>query len=200
MNNFNELYQVHKNPWGSTPSAAIQKFVPEFKSGTVLDIGVGDGRNAIFLVQQGFRLVGLDIASEAIEILKTRAQELGLNDKVETIVADISSYELTNMYDNIVSNFTLHFIAKERFPSVLQMLQAHTEIGGLNYISDFTRDGPLYKPETTKYWLRSQELMNLYSGWEVLFYNEEPTKTRARDENGNPYIQRAATLVARRLK
>ncbi len=194
----NDLYAVHKHPWGTTPEPEVARYAPALKPGTILDIGVGDGRNALFLVRHGFKLVGLDIASEAIDILLNKAEEAGVQDNVTGIVADISEYKLVEPYDNILSHFTLHFIAQEKFLPVLHMMQAQTSPGGIHFISDFTQEGPLYKPTTSKYWLKKDELKQLYSDWEVIHYEEKPVKTRATDEAGNRYMHTAALLVARK--
>ena len=45
--------------------------------GTVLDIGCGAGREAIFLAKCGFRVIGVDISTKALEIAKSRAEEAG---------------------------------------------------------------------------------------------------------------------------
>lgn len=200
MHPFDELYKVHKNPWGSKPAEEINRYVSTFKAGSILDIGVGDGRNALFLAQHGFDLTGLDISEEAVHLFLARANELKLSDKVQGIVADISQYTLTDTYDNIISHYTLHFISKEKFPSVLTMIQTHTTEDGIHFITDFTQDGPLYKPTSSKYWFKPGELQTLYTGWNILLYDEKPVKTFATDEHGNQFTQMAATLIARKSK
>ncbi len=198
MNSFDELYKVHKNPWGSKPAEEIATYVDEFKPGSILDIGVGDGRNALLFVEHGFQLMGLDISEEAIRALVAKAKELGLAEKVEGIVTDISDYNITNPYDNIISHYTLHFIPKEKFARVMSMIQDRTATGGINFITDFTQDGPLYKATSSKYWLKANELKTIYSSWDILGYDEKPVKTRATDEQGNPFTQIAATVIARK--
>jgi len=44
----------------------------------VLDLGVGDGRNAIPLAQQGFEVTGLDIHDHDLNLLKQHAHEAGV--------------------------------------------------------------------------------------------------------------------------
>jgi tellurite methyltransferase len=198
VNSFDELYKVHKNPWGSKPVAEIAEYADQFKPGSILDIGVGDGRNALFFAERGFHLTGLDISPEAITLFLARADELGVRQRVRGMVADISDHIVTQEYDNIISHYTLHFIPKEKFRRVIEMIQKQTSPSGINFITDFTQDGPLYKPTSSKYWLKPNELKDLYQGWDIIFYNEKPVQTRATDEQGNRYTQIAATLVARK--
>jgi len=196
MSDLNQLYAVHKNPWGTKPAAEIAAFTTELRPGSILDIGVGDGRNILFLAKEGFEITGLDIAPEAIFAFKQTASAEEL--RAKGITADISEYHLTEQYDNIFSHYTLHFLSKEIFLSVIKKIQAATAPGGINLITDFTQDGPLYKPTTSHYWLKNNELPSLYNGWKIVSYAEKSVITRAKDENGHPYKQMAATLVARK--
>lgn len=76
--------------------------------GRVLDIGMGEGRNAVFLAQKGYQVTGIDISEQAIkkalslakENTKDAAQELSL----KVIQADITSYRSfdPNSFDAIL--------------------------------------------------------------------------------------------------
>ncbi|HEV2317689.1 MAG TPA: class I SAM-dependent methyltransferase [Thermoplasmata archaeon] len=46
--------------------------------GRTLDIGCGAGRDAVFLAQQGYRSVGVDISAAALEIAAERARQAGV--------------------------------------------------------------------------------------------------------------------------
>jgi SAM-dependent methyltransferase len=59
-------------------------------AGTVLDLGCGTGRVALHLARRGHPVVGLDIAPELIETLRTRAGDLPL----AVLVADARDFQL----------------------------------------------------------------------------------------------------------
>ena len=52
--------------WGLEPNKYVVQIPKIIKSGKVLDIGVGEGRNALFLAKQGFEVLGIDILKEAV--------------------------------------------------------------------------------------------------------------------------------------
>ena len=72
--------------------------------GHVLCLAEGEGRNAVWLAQQGFRVTGIDVASVGLEKAQQLARERGV--RITTVVADLASYELGRAaWDGIVSIF-----------------------------------------------------------------------------------------------
>ena len=75
------------------------------RPGTALDVNMGEGRNAIFLAQNGWNVTGIDIADKAMEFAQRRAQELGLH--ITTLEHDVETYEWgTDLYDLIVLSYS----------------------------------------------------------------------------------------------
>ena len=54
-------YQFNKNA-----NALLVETVKGTKPGKALDIGMGQGRNSIFLAKNGWKVTGVDIADEAV--------------------------------------------------------------------------------------------------------------------------------------
>lgn len=50
---------------------------------TVLDLGFGDGRNTVFLAEQGYDTYGIEITDEIVKLTDTRLQNLGLSAKLK---------------------------------------------------------------------------------------------------------------------
>ena len=59
------------------PDDFIVDFVSTLKdkqSSTIIDVGCGAGRNAVFLAKEGFYVVGIDISSTAVELALQKAK------------------------------------------------------------------------------------------------------------------------------
>jgi len=54
----------------------------------VLDVGCGTGTDSIWLAQQGYEVVGVDIAPRSIELARVRAQNFGVSN-IRFVVGDI---------------------------------------------------------------------------------------------------------------
>lgn len=142
--------------------------VTYLKKGTVLDIACGDGRNALFLLKNGFSVTGVDFSSKALERLKMFAQRKSYI--VKTVQTDLSTPEsLKNIgvFDNIVIN---HY----RLSKVqLEELKGHIAKGGILFICGF---GDKHKVDSK---IRKDDLIqpsdfeDIKNSFELIKYTED---------------------------
>ncbi|MDQ2771235.1 MAG: methyltransferase domain-containing protein [Bacteroidota bacterium] len=86
------------------PNALLVETVKGLKPGTALDADMGEGRNAIYLAQQGWKVTGVDVAEKALAYAQARAKKLGV--PLTTEVADMARYDWgTNKWDLIVLSY-----------------------------------------------------------------------------------------------
>ncbi|GAB3582213.1 class I SAM-dependent methyltransferase [Hymenobacter daeguensis] len=86
------------------PNALLVETVKGRPPGTALDADMGEGRNAIYLAQQGWQVTGVDIAEKALAYAQSRAKTLHV--KLTTEVADMAKYDWgTNKWDLIVLSY-----------------------------------------------------------------------------------------------
>jgi len=64
---FDREYSEEECLWGLSPSPILIENIGEVPVGKALDLGVGEGRNAIFLARKGFYVTGIDISSKSVE-------------------------------------------------------------------------------------------------------------------------------------
>ena len=79
----------------------------ELNIGGVLDVGCGTGENALYLAEKGFSVVGVDLATRAIDAAKAKSTERKL--KVDFRIANALSLEFKNDYfDNAIDSGLFH--------------------------------------------------------------------------------------------
>jgi ubiquinone/menaquinone biosynthesis C-methylase UbiE len=61
------------------------------KPGTALDVAMGQGRNAVYLATQGWKVTGVDISDEGMRMAKEAAAAQKL--KLDTVTADLDKYD-----------------------------------------------------------------------------------------------------------
>ena len=74
------------------------------KHGKALDVGMGQGRNSIYLAQQGWDVTGFDAADEGVRRARFEASSLRL--KITAVVKTFEEFEFgENQWDLIVLTY-----------------------------------------------------------------------------------------------
>ena len=163
-----------------------------------LDLGCGQGRNALFLAQHGFDVTAVDQNELSLEILQSIVEQEDLEMPVG--LYDINSASIGQTYDFIVSTVVLMFLQADRIPAIIKNMQEQTSIGGYNLIvcAMDTDDYPC--SVNFPFTFKEGELADYYQDWELIKYNENPGHLHRRDENGNRIQLRFATMLAKKVK
>lgn len=177
---------------GSQPTIDVVRAVSYFQQSTgnvdgalALDIGAGDGRHAVYLAEQGFHLVAIDAAEEAIHRLEHR-----LADARATLYhADLAECELPSNVDLLVASYILHLLPAPF--SRLNEWQAAVRPGGFIVVS--SRGRMHFDP--SEYWFPPAGALQHYFdllGWDIFSTREE---TEFREKMG---MFRHTAVVARK--
>lgn len=165
---WDEKYSRPTFIFGKSPAeflAENYQYIPY--EGTVLDMGMGEGRNAVFLAQKGYKVTGVDISSVAVKKSYLLAQEFGV--KIKGVVASLSDYKIApGSFDAIVCFYYVDRSLVEKIktwlkPGGILIYEAHTLREKKNKKSDQAEDNE---------YLREQELLKLFPGMRVLKYEE----------------------------
>lgn len=147
---------IKRNDKLLNPEKSLVDSIGFLKKGTILDIACGDGRNALFLLEKGFRVTGVDFSSKALERLKMFAKRC--NYAVNTMQIDLSKLNSLNdigIFDNILIN---HYrLSKE----VLADIENHISDNGILFICGF---GHKHKVDSK---IRKQDLIQSFDFEEV---------------------------------
>lgn len=91
---WNARYEGAEYAYGTAPNDYLVRqsaLIP--KGGKVLCLADGEGRNSVYLAQQGFQVTAIDLAEQGLEKGKALAQRAGVN--VQFIAADVNTFEIT---------------------------------------------------------------------------------------------------------
>jgi tellurite methyltransferase len=93
-----------------------------------IDLGCGDGRDTVELLQRGWRVLGIDAEAEAIDRLRQRSDvNIG---QLTTQVTRFEFLTLPRSVDLINASFTLPFCPPARFSHLWSEIVASLRIGG----------------------------------------------------------------------
>ncbi len=103
---YNDYYK--QNDYFGKPYSGLVNFFKAYpKRNRILDLGCGQGRDALFLGRLGYQVTGIDISDVGIKQMNNIAQIEDL--KVKGIVADIYSYKISDEYDAVLLDSIIHF-------------------------------------------------------------------------------------------
>jgi 2-polyprenyl-3-methyl-5-hydroxy-6-metoxy-1,4-benzoquinol methylase len=132
---YDKLYGETRDALGP-PAAATVDFFDQYerRNAPVLDVGCGQGRDAVFIARRGQRVVGVDLSANGIRDLRAVAEPERL--AVEAIVADIEDDTPSGAFDVILIDRTLHMLTRDAQFSVLSTLLDHVSQNGWVLIAD----------------------------------------------------------------
>lgn len=179
--------------------AFILKEAKRIRNGCALDLGAGEGIDAIRLALVGFDVDAVEISPVGVEKIKHFAKEKGVS--INAICADIKDYVYTKPYDIIMCNGVLHYTADKK--TIIQNMKEHTKIGGINCISLFSTYSdiptchtivPVYPDD------EGGQIEQLYSDWEVLFKVYDRNKSELSHDEMPPHEHSFIKLICRRTQ
>lgn len=101
---WDKTYDTAEYVYGTAPNDFLKAHYQAISKGKVLLLAEGEGRNAVFLAQQGYDVTGVDISAVGLEKAQKLARENNVS--IETVCADLATFDLGEMqWDGIVSIF-----------------------------------------------------------------------------------------------
>jgi SAM-dependent methyltransferase len=92
---WDERYQSRPSLWSGKPNPNLVSETQGLTAGTALDAGAGEGADAIWLAERGWRVTALDVSTVALQRAAGHAAERGpeIADRVEWRHADLRSWD-----------------------------------------------------------------------------------------------------------
>jgi tellurite methyltransferase len=189
--------------WGTKPSIlcrGVLDYLPPPRGArpSLIDLGCGEGRNAVYLGAHGYQVTGLDLSEVGLAKAREYAAHAGVD--LVTIQADLRTCRLLGTYDVVFSTGTLHYLAPELREERFRHLKECTSPHGLHAVSAFV-DKPFIPraPDAAEEAVpfRSGELMGYYADWEILHSSEEVFDCLS---GGVPHQHAVCRVLARRYQ
>lgn len=84
-------YSATETMWSEQPNSFLVEKTVEMKPGRALDLGCGEGRNALWLAERGWAVTAVDFSEVAVERGRHWADRRGLS--IDFRVADVTEYD-----------------------------------------------------------------------------------------------------------
>lgn len=144
VKNYEEIYSKDELYWGSNPSDLVKRFGELAPAGAALDLGMGEGRDALYLAGLGFSVTGVDSTRSGVFKCNDLARRKGLT--VRAVTGDVRELKIPkNRYALIVAINLFQFLSKTDAQKVIDKAITGLKRGGLFVCESFTVDDPHYK-------------------------------------------------------
>ncbi|MFC2034361.1 class I SAM-dependent methyltransferase [Chloroflexota bacterium] len=162
-NPHDQKYADNEFYWGIEPSAICDRVIELIKPSAdfrpkLIDLGSGEGRNAIYFAKSGFDVTGLDTSSIGLQKMERWAKEVGV--QINAIQASIADYEIKGTCDVVFSTGTLQYLPPEIRNRHFQNYKDCTSPNGINTFSVFVKNHLLHKLQMLKILLTNTGQVN----------------------------------------
>ena len=148
------------------PAKFLVENIGLLPKGCVLDIAMGDGRNAVYLASLGFEAEGVDISQENIDKALSSAEENGVTIKAHVLDLEKDPYIQPGTYDVIIC---FRYLQRSLIPYIKHGLRENGVVIYETYTIDQLQFG---KPKNPNFLLGRNELLNMFRDFYCLRYHE----------------------------
>ena len=152
---------------GKEPNPFLKKHIHLLPKGKALDIASGEGRNAVFLAQNGFEVDALDISDRGLKKAQRLAREKRV--KINTFLVDLDQHPIGKERYDLIANF--YFLRRRLIPRMKKGLKKGGRVIFETYLLEHRTLGT-GGPKQAKYFLKPNELLGLFKDFRILFYRE----------------------------
>jgi len=185
---YDGTYAEHSSYFGSQASRLLDRYAQLLPADArVLDIGVGQGRNALGLAERGCRITGIDTSATALEQVRARANSASLD--IELWQGSFLDYDPEERFDAVLCFGLLQTLDRRDGASLVHRWYEWTRPGGALFVTAWHVDDPVF-PELVESWERTglhsfrgserqnklflarDEILDLLLGWRVVHHWE----------------------------
>jgi 2-polyprenyl-3-methyl-5-hydroxy-6-metoxy-1,4-benzoquinol methylase len=175
---WDERYGSAEALWSGHVNAVVMTETADLPRGRALDIGCGEGGDALWLAERGWRVDGVDVSRVAIERAARHAQELGseISDRLTWEQRDVLEWSPPRGSYDLVSLSFLHLPTSNRKPVYAALAEGVAPGGTFLVAAHHPSDiGVVPRPPEPDLFFTPEELAaDLDDGWEIVTCEARP--------------------------
>jgi SAM-dependent methyltransferase len=177
--------RVYAGPatFNTQPNEFLQSALDELTPGEALDVGMGQGRNAILLARRGWKVTGFDVAEVGLQKARDLASSLGLS--IHAVHASDTEFDFGQQRWDLIA--IIHAIEKRSVCRVREALRK----GGAVVIEAAHKE-----PGGYPFGFETNELLKIFEGFDILRYEERLGLHDFADDRKKP--ERLVRILARK--
>jgi SAM-dependent methyltransferase len=201
---WDDRYRSHTALWSGDPNPHLVAEAARLTPGTALDVGTGEGADAIWLAGRGWRVTAVDLSTVALERAAAHAAQLGpdITGRIDWIHADLTSQDPGPARYDLVSAQYMHLPAAPRRMLFGRLATAVTPGGTLLIVGHHPSDlqTTMPRPPMPELFYTGDDIVaELDPGEWTIITNASPGRA-ATDPDGNAVTIHDTVIQARRRR
>lgn len=161
---WNRILTAENPRFNTDPNAFLVEMVRGRAPGAALDVGMGQGRNAIYLARQGWNVTGFDPADQAVALARRQAAAAGVT--LTTFTQGHEEFQFgSERWDLVVLSYVM-------VRPILDKVHAALKPGGLVVLEAFHRDATKDGPIGSGVVWDTNELLTTFAKFRILRYED----------------------------
>ncbi|HEV7167364.1 MAG TPA: methyltransferase domain-containing protein [Micrococcaceae bacterium] len=179
--------------WSGKPNPQLVTEIGTLSPGAALDVGCGEGADAIWLAGQGWRVTAVDFSAVALQRAAQRAADNGpaISQRIEWLHRDLSAWSPTEGAFDLVSAQFLQLPRAQRGPIYSALAQAVAPGGTLLIVGHDLSDQEqsVRRPPDSRLYFTAEELVEGLpdpDDWKILTSTSRPRQAQSADGQPAP--------------
>jgi len=187
--NYDKAYEMDDALFGADASHLLKQCADLIPDGCrVLDLGIGQGRNAFGLARRGCQVTGIDTSQVSVDTVNRLAAEEDL--PIEAILQDFRTFEPHRSFDVVLCFGLMQMLDLAGCASLVERLHHWTRPGGALFLVAWHSEDPAFGTyvqewerrsarsfrsvdgEEHRLFLEKGEILKLFFRWEVIHHWE----------------------------
>jgi SAM-dependent methyltransferase len=197
---WDDRYAEKDRIWSGRVNAQLAAVAEPLAPGRALDLGCGEGGDAVWLAEHGWQVLATDVSQTALSRAAGEAERRGVLDRIDFQHHDLSDSFPEGEFDLVSAQYFHSFVRLER-PQILRRAAAALRPGGLLVIVDHGAPPPWAKKEVHDHPFPGTDevLAELDLDAEMERVRVETVDRPTIDPDGNPTTIKDNLMVLRRV-
>lgn len=154
--------------YGMEPVEFLRDHIDSLPKGKALCLAAGEGRNAVYLAEQGYDVTAMDASPKGLKKASALAAQRGVSIKTE--VGDLQvGYDMGVEKYDLITDFYYHDT------KMLQDVMRALKPGGMFVLQNFSiqqLDTNRFGPKNPDYLVKPNELLAIFSDHRIIYYED----------------------------
>lgn len=125
-----QRYAERDGIWSGRVNAVLADVAGALPMGRALDLGCGEGGDVVWLAEQGWDALGVDLSVTAIERGSRASVSAGVEERTAFVAADLATWETAARFDLVTASFLQSWPVEIPRAEILRRATGFVAVGG----------------------------------------------------------------------